>query len=310
MTIANKLNYLNQTKTAIKEAIINKGVLISDTDTFRSYADKINLISGQQSSNLSITNTIGLTLWLDSYYNTPHGYDPNIQNMYSIVGSYGYTNTNNDAGFNQICTGNAPYISGGGRLLEATGFYPDSINDEQTWELACAITNTSTLPNGIHIFFRKWNYWNTTGAYQLVFYDAYEPNPQSIVFQTRKGDNSSSIVVPNFWQINQILYITVTMNFSEGIYTLYSNGINITPEDSVMTPGGAGNLINFALNGCCNTSKTVIQNPNNSNYTSEGAFSGKFIKIYSFRRWDRILSNQEILNNYIYDKQRIESLPN
>ena len=45
-TIADKLTYLNGTKTAIKEAIEAKGVTITDADTFRSYADKIGEISG------------------------------------------------------------------------------------------------------------------------------------------------------------------------------------------------------------------------------------------------------------------------
>lgn len=40
-TTADKLNYLISTKNAIKQAIIDKGVDVSDTDTFRSYADKI-----------------------------------------------------------------------------------------------------------------------------------------------------------------------------------------------------------------------------------------------------------------------------
>ena len=43
-TIADKLTYLNGTKDAIKQAIIGKGVDVSDTDTFRSYADKISSI--------------------------------------------------------------------------------------------------------------------------------------------------------------------------------------------------------------------------------------------------------------------------
>ena len=45
-TIAEKLTYLNDTKTAIKNAVVAKGVSISDADTFRSYADKIGQISG------------------------------------------------------------------------------------------------------------------------------------------------------------------------------------------------------------------------------------------------------------------------
>lgn len=39
--IADKLNYLNDTKKAIKTAISNRGVAVSDDDTFRSYASKI-----------------------------------------------------------------------------------------------------------------------------------------------------------------------------------------------------------------------------------------------------------------------------
>ena len=46
MSIANKLNKLAETKSAIKTAIVNKGVAVSDSDTFASYADKIASISG------------------------------------------------------------------------------------------------------------------------------------------------------------------------------------------------------------------------------------------------------------------------
>lgn len=43
--ISEKLDYLNQTQTLIKKAIINKGVVVEDSDSFRSYANKINNIS-------------------------------------------------------------------------------------------------------------------------------------------------------------------------------------------------------------------------------------------------------------------------
>ena len=43
-TIADKLTYLSGTKDAIKQSIIAKGVEVTDTDTFRSYADKITSI--------------------------------------------------------------------------------------------------------------------------------------------------------------------------------------------------------------------------------------------------------------------------
>lgn len=46
MSLADKLNYLQDTKNQIKEAIKEKGVEVSDTDTFRSYAEKIGKIQG------------------------------------------------------------------------------------------------------------------------------------------------------------------------------------------------------------------------------------------------------------------------
>lgn len=40
-TTSEKLSYLLDTKEAIKDALIEKGATVEDTDTFRSYADKI-----------------------------------------------------------------------------------------------------------------------------------------------------------------------------------------------------------------------------------------------------------------------------
>ena len=45
-TYLEKLDYLEETKDLIKNAIESKGVSVSDTDTFRDYADKIGEISG------------------------------------------------------------------------------------------------------------------------------------------------------------------------------------------------------------------------------------------------------------------------
>ena len=46
-TLADKLQYLKDTKDAIMNAIIKKGVAITSSDTFRSYADKISSISAE-----------------------------------------------------------------------------------------------------------------------------------------------------------------------------------------------------------------------------------------------------------------------
>lgn len=59
-TISDKLTYLEGTKSAIKDAIVAKGVAVSDSDTFRSYADKIGQISGGGGGKINL-NDCGLT---------------------------------------------------------------------------------------------------------------------------------------------------------------------------------------------------------------------------------------------------------
>lgn len=44
MSIQSEIDRLNATKLAIKNAIIGKGQSVADTDTFASYADKIEAI--------------------------------------------------------------------------------------------------------------------------------------------------------------------------------------------------------------------------------------------------------------------------
>lgn len=59
-TLADKLQYLKDTKDAIMNAIIEKGVEITSSDTFRSYADKIkDIVSGSNATNV-ITENVGV----------------------------------------------------------------------------------------------------------------------------------------------------------------------------------------------------------------------------------------------------------
>ena len=59
-TISDKLEYLEGTKSAIKDAIVAKGVAVEDTATFRSYAEKIGQISGGGGGKINL-NDYGLT---------------------------------------------------------------------------------------------------------------------------------------------------------------------------------------------------------------------------------------------------------
>ena len=56
-TIDSQLTYLEETKLLLKDAIINKGQNIQDTDTFRSYANKIDQISTLSEETADATAT-------------------------------------------------------------------------------------------------------------------------------------------------------------------------------------------------------------------------------------------------------------
>lgn len=57
-TVADKLNYLQDTKEAIKSALIEKGVSVADSDTFRSYADKISDIKTTEMEDALVTRNL------------------------------------------------------------------------------------------------------------------------------------------------------------------------------------------------------------------------------------------------------------
>lgn len=69
MSLENKLTYLNGTKDAIKQAIIGKGVSVTEADTFRSYATKIGEIQSGGSGGDCPKHTLDLTDGVSNDFN-------------------------------------------------------------------------------------------------------------------------------------------------------------------------------------------------------------------------------------------------
>lgn len=86
-----KLEYLNETKTVIKEAITSKGQTILDTDSFRSYADKILAIEGGNNSN--ILYTTGSFVGSTAQHTIEHGHGK-IPDIIFVTRSIGTAITN------------------------------------------------------------------------------------------------------------------------------------------------------------------------------------------------------------------------
>ena len=81
-TIADKLTYLSGTKDAIKQAIIGKGVEVSDTDTFRSYADKITSIQTGGSGTVNIPD--GTKFGYSTFTTVPDSIFPYLETQNSM----------------------------------------------------------------------------------------------------------------------------------------------------------------------------------------------------------------------------------
>lgn len=60
-TLEEKLNYLNETKNLIRQALIAKGVEVPENTPFREYAEKINtiVVSTDQTNPSNPENPIG-----------------------------------------------------------------------------------------------------------------------------------------------------------------------------------------------------------------------------------------------------------
>lgn len=123
-TIAEKLTYLEGTKSAIKDAIIAKGVEVTDTDTFRSYAEKIESIEAggsceSQSKEINITDNGTRVITPDEGYlldqvtvntNITTG-KPELPNGISFEGSTWTTFDTDPYDWSQVYSGTSMFAS-------------------------------------------------------------------------------------------------------------------------------------------------------------------------------------------------------
>lgn len=90
-TVADKLNYLLETKNRIKQALIDKGVEVPENTTFRGYADLIGGAVGKKITEVSISPDV------DSY--TLKFEDGSSLSGWAEFDEYGFpTNVTDDAG--------------------------------------------------------------------------------------------------------------------------------------------------------------------------------------------------------------------
>lgn len=80
-TISDKLTYLEGTKSAIKDAIVAKGVAVLDSDTFRSYADKIGQIESGGGGKIDLS-IIPISLGFSYMHRFRDGGEDKLENYF------------------------------------------------------------------------------------------------------------------------------------------------------------------------------------------------------------------------------------
>lgn len=271
-TITEKLNYLNETKSLIKQAIVDKGVDVSDSDTFRSYADKIDTISANNNIiDLNLPTNNGLVFWIDGQYNTRNGKDHTKTYMQNLV----CTNPQaTDTGYREYLQTSGNSWDGDFLTLGNYAFYPYIYNSTNlTAETLVMITK---IPAENLIFI-------STG-YNGGWYLLITPERQ-IRFGVRQGNSYVYVETDIVMELDTPYYIAATFeaNNKIKIHVVNLDTVNAVASTSTMTY----NLVNMAVGTQANTSTSA---------------SGKHwdgLKIGMIRIWNKTLSDEIINTNYL-----------
>lgn len=263
-TIADKLNKVLETKNAIKQALINKGVNISDTDSFESYVDKIDSISGGASQ--------GVIFWLDGQCNTRNGKDHTKTYMENLV----YVNNGSST------TGYLEYLQSGSKnswdgdflALGNYAYYPYIYNKTNlTVESLIKITKA---PSANLI----WSSCGNKGGWYLLIDPA-----QKIRFGVYQGSSYATITTDITLELDKPYYVVATFEANNQL-TLRLCNVENSLKTTASTANMTYNLSNLGVGTQANTSTAV----NGSHYDG--------LKIGMVRAWNRTLTDEEITANY------------
>lgn len=295
MTIASKLQKILEIKNNIKQALINKGVDVSDS--FENFAEKIESIQGGNDNSISPKNIGGLCVWLDAEINSRKGvHDESVKGMQNLVYTP-YVKKTTTVGCLEKINGTATFTDKTCKL-GGTMFVPTYHQTDLTFEFmghfdSNVFNNVITqqlLLNNI-----------TGGGYQIMF------TPTALHYQVYNSSSTrvKKLQYSNDIEVGKIYHIAITdVLGSTGKTKLYIDGeqVDITLEaDSTGGTCPTGTIRNMGIMGVNSTSTSSVF-PVSSN--GQGAFYGEYTHINTLRLWTRVLSPEEIKENYIRDKKR------
>ena len=277
MSIINKLNYLNETKNLIKQSLLDNGVEISDTTSFRDYVDKINEV-GNKSFNIS-----GLSLWFDATCNTRDGFDETKTYVEPLIVTP--TAVESDATYTTYYKSSTSGTWDGKLLdLGENGAFKINhalYNDPMTIECVYKFTEIPTTND----ILRLWH----LGGICLVVYGLGSDTNAGKFFIT--GPTNELPLA----KTGVLYYIVFQYNTSTGIsIRIEPDGIIQNYSDATFTIPSSSSYFG------------VGTAPATSSSFSSSTFS-KGMQFGMLRCWNRLLTNEEINKNYNEIKHKFES---
>ena len=276
MSVADKLNYLNETKNLIKQSLIDNGAEISDTTTFREYADKINELS-PKSFDIS-----GLSLWFDATCNTRNGFDeskayvePLIVTPNDIESSVTYT-TYYKSNTSGSWSGKLLDLGENGALKINHAYYNNPMTIEAVYRFS-EISSTESVQ-------RLWH----AGVYTLCIFGLNSSEHAGRFWATGGGDElplaKTDILYYTVFQYDTTNGVTVRIE-PDGIVQNYPDAVLELPSTSSY----------FGIATPASTSSSF----SSSTYSAGMQFG-------MVRCWNRILTDEEINRNYKEIKRKFE----
>ena len=290
MSIADKLQHIYETKNAIRDAIIAKGVEIVESDTFRSYADKIASIvtSGGGGGEvepfpvLAAEQVKGLCFWIDGQCNTRAGLDHSKDYMENLVWNvpYSKTSTANSEAFGTGNVWNGDYLK-----LNTYAFYPQVASEQTTIEVLFYYdSDRDTVTNGTYILCDRLssNGWAIQGG---------SADAGRALLLTG-ADEQYRFPAREYGAIN---YLVVTIDTTQSKASMRVLNTGEEMLDIPLSDQKVKTSFNMGLGIAAGTSTSATSSTKNR-------WCG--VNIGMARIWTRILSEDEIQANYQEVKKR------
>lgn len=302
-TLNEKLDYLKETKSQIKEAIISKGQSVSSSDTFRSYASKISAINTVNNEDLTVNPMTSVQTFTPTQGHTGFGevnvnavtsaIDSNIQagnikqgvEILGVTGEYEGAQINNQ---DKTVTTNGTYTADSGY----TGLGEVTVAVNATGATEVAINRTGAAINaGDKVWVNQQGIENKLITFDNEVYNIASSDMYNIAslgrYFTPATNNSKYLSISD----------TSISNFTSSLFTSSSNDFELVVKFFVNSASEHSRIFSLQSNS----------NPGTSFFTwcslSEDSDSLRKISLgfsYAQNAWDSINLNTEIEDNTWY----------